>query len=91
MPKGPKGGRTFVPLVTREGERHARPQPKRLSAAEKRERKAVDWQLFVKQIGRQAQRHHEPNDRRHNKDDDISLRRMRPDDFDDLIRYGEDD
>jgi hypothetical protein len=38
---------------------------KRLNASEKRERRAASWQLFVKRIGRKAQRGVEPNDRKH--------------------------
>jgi hypothetical protein len=82
MPKGPKGKRPAPPETTKR---------KRLNVNEKRERKASGWQLFVKLVGRKAQRGCEPNDRRHSKKADISLRRMRPEDFDRLIRYGEDD
>lgn len=67
------------------------PKLKRLSASEKRERRAASWQLFVKQIGRKAQRGVEPNDRKHDVPMDRSLRRMRPEDFDRFTRYGEED
>ena len=65
--------------------------PKRLSASQKRELKAAGWQLFLKQIGRKAQRGVEPNDRKHNKKMDRFLRQMRPQEFDRLTRHGEDD
>jgi hypothetical protein len=64
---------------------------KRLNASEKRERKAASWQLFVKRIGRKAQRGVEPNDRKHSVKMDRRLRRMQPEDFDRLARHGEDD
>jgi hypothetical protein len=64
---------------------------RRLNVAEKRERTAAGWQLFVKLIGRKAQRGVEPNDRKHSKKADVRLRRMRPEEFDRLIRHGEDD
>jgi hypothetical protein len=64
---------------------------KRLNSDQKRERKAAAWQIFVKRIGRKAQRGVEPNDRKHSKKMARSLRRMRPEDFDQLVRQGEDD
>jgi len=67
------------------------PKRKRLNSDEKRERRAAGWQLFVKQIGRKAQRGIEPNDRKHSVKMDRRLRRMRPEDFDQLTRHGEDD
>jgi hypothetical protein len=67
------------------------PKRKRLDRKAKRDRTAESWQLFVKLIGRKAQRGVEPNDRKHSKQMDRRLRRMRPEDFDQLIRYGEDD
>ena len=92
MPKGPKGkSRKRVPVGTvREPPGTAKPK-RRLTAKEKEERKAADWQLFVRQAGRKAQRGREPNDRLHSNEDDTSLRRMRPQDFDRLIRHGEED
>jgi len=65
------------------------PKLKRLD--KRRDRTAANWQLFVKLIGRKAQRGVEPNDRKHSKQMDRRLRRMRPEDFDQLIRHGEDD
>jgi len=64
---------------------------KRLNVSDRRARKAAAWQLFVKQIGRKAQRGVEPNDRKHSVGMDRSLRRMRPEDFDRLARDGEED
>lgn len=69
----------------------AAPKRKRLNADQKRERRAAGWQLLIKQIGRRAQRGVEPNDRKHSKKVDVRLRRMRPEDFDRLIRHGEED
>ena len=43
----------------------ATPKRKRLNMVEKRERRVVDWQLFIKLMGRKAQRGVEPNDRKH--------------------------
>ena len=65
--------------------------PKRKRLDKRRDRTAANWQLFVKLIGRKAQRGVEPNDRKHSVRMDRKLRRMRPADFDQLIRYGEDD
>ena len=70
---------------------HARPKRKRLNAAEKGQLTAAGWQLFVKQIGRKAQRGVEPNDRKYSNNAARSLRRMHPEDFDSLLRHGEDD
>ena len=41
--------------------------------------------------GRKAQRHREPNDRKYSKKAQSALRRMGPEDFDRLIRPGDDD
>jgi hypothetical protein len=67
------------------------PKRKRLNSDEKGEHRAAAWQLFLKLIGRRAQRGVEPNDRKHSKRMDKMLRRMPPEDFDRLIRYGEED
>ena len=45
----------------------AKPQRKRLTAIEKRERTAVQWARFIKLAGRKAQRRTEPNDRKYSK------------------------
>jgi hypothetical protein len=89
VPKGPKGK---PPLVAKTADASsAKIKRKRLNAKEKRERKAAGWQLFVKHVGRKAQRGCEPNDRKHSKEADIALRRIRAEDFDRLVRDGEDD
>jgi hypothetical protein len=49
--------------VPKQSQDQVGPKRKRLNAAEKRERKAAGWQLFVKQIGRKAQRGVEPRHR----------------------------
>lgn len=85
MPKGPKGQPTIPADV------EARPQRKRLTVSEKRERTAAEWARFVKRAGRKAQRHREPNDRKYSKEAQSALRRMGPEDFDRLIRHGYDD
>jgi hypothetical protein len=63
---------------------------KKLNATEKR-RSAARWQLYVKYIGRKAQRGVEPNDPKHGVRMDRSRRRMPPENFDKLVRYGEED
>jgi hypothetical protein len=85
VPKGPKG----QPPIPDDAE--ARPQRKRLTVSEKRERTAAEWARFIKQAGRKAQRHTEPNDRKYSKKAQSALRRMPPEDFDRLIRHGDDD
>ena len=86
MPKGLRG----VPLPPR-AKGTPTPTRKRQNALEKQERKAVALQLFLKQVGRKAQRGVEPNDRHYNQKVARSFRRLRAHDVDRLVRYGEDD
>src|SRR5262245_46873746 len=82
--------RWWTPRPTRPDEPQApgAPKRKRLNRSEKRERKAAAWQLFVKLVGRKAQRGVEPNDRKHSKRMDRSLRRMQPELLDRLVTEG---
>jgi hypothetical protein len=83
MAKRPKDDR---PRLT---EGKPRAKKKRLNISEKEERTAAEWRRFIKLVGRKAQRGREPNDRKHSKDADIALRRIRPEDFDRIIRFGD--
>jgi hypothetical protein len=65
MPQGPVGEPQARDVSKR----------KRINSDQKRERKAASWQIFVKRIGRKAQRGVEPNDRKHSKKMAASLRR----------------
>ena len=60
-------------------------------SADRRAKKAAAMQLFAKQIGRQAQKGVEPNDRKHDIAVERTLRRMPPEEFDRLLREGEDE
>ena len=57
----------------------------------KRARRAASLQLFVKQYGRKTHKGHDPNDRRYSRGIEQVARRMSPDEFDSLLRDGEDD
>jgi hypothetical protein len=83
--------RTEQPMPKKSQREAPAPKRERLNSDEKVERKAAAWQLFIKSIGRKAQRGVEPNDRKHSIRMDKMLRRMPPEDFDRLIRYGEED
>jgi hypothetical protein len=86
MRKGPKGQTPAGP-----DRMLARPIRKRLSAAEKRERKALAIQLFVKQSGRQAQKRTEPNDRRYSLEIQKAIGLMDPIEFYQLTKNGKED
>lgn len=62
---------------------------KRPNAEQRRQLKAAELQLFVKQCGRKAQRQTEPNDRKYDRKTVDSVRHMRPEEFDALLREGE--
>lgn len=62
-----------------------KPKPK------KREKLASDVAIYLKEVGRKAQKGQEPNDRGYDRELERKLRRMRPEDVDALIRSGEDD
>jgi len=59
---------------------------RKLTTEERRERKAAALALYVKQVGRKAQKGVEPNDRRHNKEVERRAKRMSPIEFDALLR-----
>lgn len=59
---------------------------KKLNARERRERKAGDIVLLVKQIGRKAQKGIEPNDRRVNHKVKRKLKHLKPQAMDLLLR-----
>jgi hypothetical protein len=63
---------------------------KKLNARERRERKAGDIVLLVKQIGRKAQKGVEPNDRRINDKAKRKLKHLKPDVIDSLLRDADD-
>jgi hypothetical protein len=90
MSKVPKGQ---PPHETQTGldSKLARPNRKRLTAAEKRERKAQAIQLFVKQSGRQAQKRTEPNDRRYSHEIQKAVGLMDPIEFYELLKNGKED
>lgn len=51
-----------------------------------RERLSADLKLFVQQYGRKAQRGVEPNDRRYSRKLEAKMRRMSPEELDELLR-----
>ena len=61
------------------------------NSADRRARKAAALQLFARQIGRQAQKGVEPNDRRHDTEVERAMRHLSPEEVDALLRDGEDD
>lgn len=67
--------------------------PKRqcLNSDQRRARKAAEIQLFVKQYARPAQKGGEPNDRRYRRKVEHQVKRMRPEELDELRREGDAD
>jgi hypothetical protein len=59
---------------------------KKLSADERGARKMAAAALYIKQIGRKAQKGVEPNDRKFDRDFDRKAKRMPPIEFDALLR-----
>jgi hypothetical protein len=51
--------------------------------------KAAALQLFVKQLGRKAQKGVEPNDRHYSREVELAASRLRPEELDELLRDGE--
>jgi len=66
------------------------PVRRRFNAAQKRVLKAETVRTFVKQYGRPAQKGIEPNDRRFEREVEQTVRRMKPEDLDALLRDGDD-
>ncbi|AOH84610.1 hypothetical protein AWL63_12160 [Sphingomonas panacis] len=56
-----------------------------MKAREKKERLAAETAVYLRQIGRKAQKGQEPNDRGFDRKLDEKLKRMRPEDVDALI------
>lgn len=62
-----------------------------MKALEKKQRLAAATARYLRQIGRQAQKGQEPNDRGFDRKLDEKLKRMRPEDVDALFRDGDDE
>lgn len=62
-----------------------------MKAPEKKQRLAAATAHYLRQIGRQAQKGVEPNDRGFDRKLDEKLKRMRPEDVDALFRDGDDE
>jgi hypothetical protein len=62
-----------------------------VKAPDKKRRLASATALYLRQIGRKAQKRVEPNDRRFDRELDEKLKRMRPEDIDALFRDGDDE
>ncbi|GAB7553167.1 hypothetical protein NRB_26730 [Novosphingobium sp. 11B] len=62
-----------------------------MKALEKKQRLAAATARYLKQIGRQAQKGLEPNDRGFDHKLDAKLKRMRPEDVDALFRDEDDE
>ena len=66
-----------------------RPKRPRLNADQKRALKTARLQLFVQQYGRKAQKGVEPNDRHYEREIETTVKRMKPDELDRLLRDDE--
>ena len=66
------------------------PKDKKLNARDRQQMKAAEVQLFIHATGRKAQKRVEPNDRPVDRRSTDVVRRMRPEEFDQLLRHGED-
>jgi hypothetical protein len=62
-----------------------------MKAREKKERLAAETAVYLRQIGRKAQKGQEPNDRGFDRKLDEKLKRMRPEDVDALIHGVDED
>jgi hypothetical protein len=87
--KGPKGKSPPAGRLDDITEWRKRPVRKRLNASGRRTLKAAALQLFVKQVGRKAQKGEEPNDRSYSWKTAAAVRRMSSDQLDELLRDGE--
>jgi hypothetical protein len=58
---------------------------------QRRERLASDVAVYLKEVGRKAQKGRDPNDRGHDRELERKLRRMRPEELDALMRSGDDE
>jgi hypothetical protein len=66
-----------------------RPKRQRLNADQKRALKAARLQRFVQAYGRKAQKGVEPNDRHYDRAFEKIVKRMKPDELDQLMRDNE--
>jgi hypothetical protein len=66
------------------------PKGKKPNASDRQQLKAAELRLFVRATGRKAQKRTEPNDRPVDRRTTDAVRHMRPEDFDRLLRDGED-
>jgi hypothetical protein len=57
--------------------------------AERRALRAAELSVFVKQYGRRAQKHSDPNDRQYDREVEQEIRQMDPAEFDRLLREDE--
>ena len=64
---------------------------KHLSTEQRRAKAAAAFQLFAKRYARKARSRLDPNDRGYDRHVAAAARRMRPEAFDALLRYGEDE
>jgi hypothetical protein len=65
-----------------------RPKRPRLNADQKRALKAAKLRLFMQQYGRKANSN-DPNDRRYDREVEMVVKRMKPDELDRLLRNDE--
>ena len=66
-----------------------KPKRRHLNTDQKRALKAATVNVFVQQYGRKVQLGIEPNDRRYNRDVEKSLKQLKPDELDSLMRDDE--
>jgi transcription termination factor NusB len=85
--KGQKPSLTWPPSLD---QWQARTKRKRLNASEKRALKAAAVQLFAQRYARKAQKGVEPNDRRFDTEIEETIKNMKPEELDRLLRDGED-
>jgi hypothetical protein len=79
MPKGPQD----------QNVEPEKPIRRRLNAAQKRALKAAEIRRFVQQYGRGASPGYDPNDRSYDRELEQTVRRMRPEELDRLLRDDE--
>jgi len=65
------------------------PKRKHLNADQRRALKAAGLQRFIQQYGRRAHRGVEPNDRRYQREMEGAVKRMKPEDLDEILREDE--
>lgn len=63
---------------------------RRLNASQKRALKAAKLAVYLKEVGRRAQKQTEPNDRRDSYGLGDKIRKISPNEFDQLMREDED-